>query len=114
MGWGKPDVYYNAESFGLTRVDEIDLSDGFYQFDIVCVWKDAGAKHYWAEDSGCSCPLPFEDYTTIEKTTPLDNDHDFEELKKIIDEENSWRTDRTLEEKTKFLNTVRASMKGNT
>lgn len=60
MGWGSPDVYYNPEKFGLTIVETFDFSDGYYQFDYLAVWKDEAGNLFYAEDSGCSCPSPFE------------------------------------------------------
>lgn len=65
MGWGE-DVYYNPEKFDLTPVGEVDISDGCYQFDIFAVWKDEEGTYYWVQDSGCSCPSPFERYTKLE------------------------------------------------
>jgi hypothetical protein len=61
-------VYYNPEKFGLTKVLEHDFSDGCYQFDITAVFTkdDEPGKFYWASDSGCSCPSPFEGHTSIE------------------------------------------------
>lgn len=53
-------VYYDPEKFGLTTVASIDFSDGCYQFDYLVVWKDAEGRLFYAEDSGCSCPMPFE------------------------------------------------------
>lgn len=110
MSWGTPDVYCDAETFGLTEVDSIDISDGCYQFDLIVVWKDATGKHYWANDSGCSCPSPFETFTSIDQLTPLMNDHDVDEMMKAVEGE-SWDDYRTLEEKTTFLNAVRESMR---
>jgi hypothetical protein len=55
-------IYYDPEKFGLTTVGEIDWSDGCYQFDLTVVWKrDFDGRFVYAEDSGCSCPSPFED-----------------------------------------------------
>lgn len=61
--------YYDPEKCGLEKVAELDFSDGCYQFDITAVWtkKDAPGKFYWASDSGCSCPSPFEDYAELEQ-----------------------------------------------
>lgn len=56
-------VYYNPEKFGLTPVTGIDL-DGGWGFDMFEVWTD-GRKLYWGSDSGCSCPIPFEDVASI-------------------------------------------------
>lgn len=68
MGWNTPDVYYNPEKFGLTKVAELDFSSGSYEFDITAVFTkdDEPGKFYWASDSGCSCPSPFENFTSIE------------------------------------------------
>ena len=52
-------VYYNPEKFGLTIVVHADAGES-YAFDDFIVWKDANDRYYWAEDSGCSCPIPFE------------------------------------------------------
>lgn len=61
--------YYNPEKSGLEKVAELDFSSGSYEFDITAVWvkKDAPGKFYWASDSGCSCPSPFEDFHEIEQ-----------------------------------------------
>ena len=53
-------IYYSPEAYGLTVVADIDKSSGCYEFDTFVVWKDASGRYYWAEDSGCSCPAPFE------------------------------------------------------
>lgn len=54
-------IYYNPEKFGLIPVDQIDWSSGCYEFDITAVWKRiVDGQLLYAEDSGCSCPSPFE------------------------------------------------------
>lgn len=65
MGWGTG-VYYNPERLGLEPVGEVDFSDGCYQFDLLAVWKHTDGKLYYAEDQGCSCPSPFEDFTSLD------------------------------------------------
>jgi hypothetical protein len=67
-------IYYNPEEFGLKTVAEIEYSDACYQFDIRVVWKELkGSKCYTMRDSGCSCPIPFEDYN-MSNIDPLDFD----------------------------------------
>ena len=67
MGWGKPDVYYQPEEFGLKKVAEYEQPDMSYEFAMAVVWEhEESGRLYWATDSGCSCPSPFEDYTTLE------------------------------------------------
>jgi hypothetical protein len=55
-------LYYSPEKFGLEQVVEVDYSSGSYEFDLLVVWRRTydGAL-VMAEDSGCSCPSPFED-----------------------------------------------------
>ncbi len=63
-----PNVYGSPEKFGLTPIDELELNDYSYEFDIVAVWKHGeSGKIYLAADSGCSCPSPFEDFTSLEE-----------------------------------------------
>jgi hypothetical protein len=70
MGWGTPDVYNQPEHFGLSIVFTADEEDLSYEFNIFGVWKDANGALYWAQDAGCSCPSPFEDYTDLSDLTP--------------------------------------------
>jgi hypothetical protein len=35
------------------------------QFDYRVIWRHADGTLYTARDSGCSCPSPFEDYTSL-------------------------------------------------
>lgn len=71
MSWGTPDVYYNPEEFGLKIVGEIDWSDGCYQYDLTVVWQDEAGQLYIGNDSGCSCPSPFEYVNKIDGLTKV-------------------------------------------
>ena len=61
------DVYNSPEKFGLTEVGQIDWAEQDYSFDMTVVWKDENGKLYWADDSGCSCPSPFEDFHSLDQ-----------------------------------------------
>src|SRR5260221_9559959 len=63
---GVYDVYHSPEKFGLTVVDEIELDNESYRFNIRMIWRHEDGTLYTARDSGCSCPSPFEDYTELE------------------------------------------------
>ncbi len=53
-------VYYNPEQHGLVEIYECDVADS-YEFDRFVVWfKPQTNELFWASDSGCSCPSPFE------------------------------------------------------
>ena len=56
--------YYNPEDLGLTPVATVE-DERNWDFNILAIWSD-GKRFYWAEDSGYSCPTPFEDYTTLD------------------------------------------------
>lgn len=65
-------IYYAPEDFKLKTVADIDFGES-YEFDMIVVWRNLeGPKRlYWAQDSGCSCPTPFEDYHTVESLEVL-------------------------------------------
>lgn len=65
MGYYAPDVYHQPEKFGLEPIGEIEWTEPDYSFDFTVVWKK-DSDYYFASDSGCSCPSPFEYYTSIE------------------------------------------------
>lgn len=65
-------IYYHPEQYGLTLFGEVEWSDGCYQFDTTAVWKrDLDGAFFMAEDSGCSCPSPFENHTAASLAGPL-------------------------------------------
>jgi hypothetical protein len=64
-------LYYNPEKFHLTPVGEIEWGSGHYEFDLTVVWQHEDGTFYWAEDSGCSCPTPFEEFTKVADLNPL-------------------------------------------
>lgn len=59
-------VYYNPEKYGLEIIGEVDFSDGCWQFDSLVVWRRIeDGQLFYGEDSGCSCPSPFEDVADV-------------------------------------------------
>ena len=58
--------YYNPAEAGLEMLSFEDDSLS-YEFDILAFWATQDGVVYSASDSGCSCPVPFEDYTSFEK-----------------------------------------------
>lgn len=69
MGWGTPDLYNQPEAFGLESFGSVDHGGG-WDFNIFAVWRSVEdpALFYWGTDSGCSCPSPFENQTSLEDT----------------------------------------------
>lgn len=57
-------VAYSPEAFGLTELANVDVADN-YEFNAVIAWQHLDGSIYWASDSGCSCPTPFEGYISL-------------------------------------------------
>ena len=52
--------YFEAEKLGVELLClDSELS---YEFDLLCFFKTKAGVVFSAQDSGCSCPNPFEDY----------------------------------------------------
>ena len=50
------------DSDELEYIGEVEWTGESYQFDITAVWyHPESGLFYWGDDSGCSCPTPFED-----------------------------------------------------
>jgi hypothetical protein len=74
-------IYYNPEDFGLETIGEFDWYEESYEFDITAVWKSKRGEYWIGNDSGCSCPSPFEDFRDI---NDLDGPYKKSELKKRL------------------------------
>lgn len=66
MGYDTPDVYHQPEHFGLENIGTIEWREADYEFDMTIVLKKKRGEYYLACDSGCSCPAPFEDFTSMD------------------------------------------------
>ena len=56
-------VYYDPAEFGLVIVDVLDEGGLSYEYNTLIVLKHtATGRVFYAQDSGCSCPTPFENY----------------------------------------------------
>lgn len=59
------DIYYRPESHGVTCVGQVEWGSHHW-FDLTAVWVDADKRLYWADDTGCSCPMPFDYVKSLE------------------------------------------------
>ena len=70
-------IYSSPEKYGLRVIGEVEFSSGCYEFDTFVLWQDVEtADFFCAQDSGCSCPMPFESFnrsniTKVEKLQHL-------------------------------------------
>lgn len=56
-------VYYDPEKLGLKIVGVLDQPDLSYEYNTFVVWQHEDSKRlFYATDTGCSCPTPFEEY----------------------------------------------------
>ena len=56
-------VYYDPADFGLVLVETLDEAGLSYEYNTLIVLQHTASKRlFWASDSGCSCPTPFENY----------------------------------------------------
>lgn len=98
-------VYYAPETYNLIPFAELELTEPDYSFDILMVWRHAEDDGlYWMNDSGCSCPSPFEDYNSVDDLYLLATANDykhFEEVALTADDRAAMRT---------FLRKVRRAM----
>ena len=54
-------VYYSPDKFGLETVGVLDEDLSYEYHTLVVLRHTESGRVFWAEDSGCSCPTPFED-----------------------------------------------------
>ena len=69
------------------------------------VWKHKDGRVFWAHDSGCSCPSPFEDYNNLSDLTELT-----EGGLKALKEEARSMTHRNANERASFFRKVRTAL----
>lgn len=90
-------VYYNPEKYGLTIVGEVSWMEPRYDFDFTLVLVDEEGTLWWARDSGCSCPEPFEahkfpdDFLSGTLTELIAN------LYQVLESEAEYRSEREYE-----------------
>lgn len=59
--------YYSPEEVGLEVVGQVEWSEPCYSFDLSVVWYHPEQDiFYFGSDSGCSCPSPFEDFSSLD------------------------------------------------
>lgn len=64
-------IYYSPEECGLKIFGEVQKEPD-YDFDKFVIWERLSDHHlFYASDSGCSCPSPFEDYHSVDQLTPI-------------------------------------------
>jgi len=60
---------YSYDQFvGFTKLDEIEWDNESYEFNLTGIWvRNSDGTLWTADDSGCSCPTPWENTTRLER-----------------------------------------------
>lgn len=74
MGYYDKDVYYDPADFGLTIIGSLDDPQASWSFDMLVVWEHEDGRLFYGQDSGCSCPSPFEDHHSLDDLMEITND----------------------------------------
>lgn len=83
-------IYYSPEKFGLTQIASIEWASDPYSYDTTVVWqKDADGTVHFAEDSGCSCPVPFGN-VGVDNTTKINKIQEWYDYIENRKEESQW------------------------
>lgn len=88
--------HYDYKELGWKMVT-FDQPDMYYEFNTLCFWKTPKGLVFTAEDSGCSCPNPFEYFdgkTAIEIEQKLERVGSLEQAKRTFDAWNKDYNDR--------------------
>lgn len=65
-------VYYHPEACGLELVGDLEDANACWEFTTLIVVREiATGDLYAAQDSGCSCPTPFEDVRSFADMAPI-------------------------------------------
>lgn len=94
-------------------IGEIECGSGDYSFDLFRVVQDAKSGNlFYATDSGCSCPSPFEDVEYPEDYTKITRGASFESFKtdfeNYIKEHGNYVS---VTDKMEFIKTVKDILK---
>lgn len=59
----KTNLYYHPEAFHLHTLGMLEEPDMSYSYNILAVFRHVmTGRVFYAQDSGCSCPTPFDDF----------------------------------------------------
>lgn len=88
--------YGYGEFEGLKQIAELELSNSAWEFDLLGVWLDNKGRYYLGTDAGCSCPIPWDNYSREALTGPLTAEQAREEATSLIEssrpqEADSWQ-----------------------
>lgn len=104
-------VYGTPERFKLTTLATLNREEaGSWGFDYVVVWRHEDGTVLWGEDSGCSCPAPFEGVRSYNDLNVL-NEHTWPEFERAARENTEDDTNHaTPKQINDFLDAARVAL----
>lgn len=64
-------VYSSPEEYGLEIIHTLEDPHASYDFAMFVIWEEGTGRLFYGEDSGCSCPTPFESFYKLEDLQEL-------------------------------------------
>jgi hypothetical protein len=105
--------YYNPKESDLEIVWTLEEPDLSYEYNMLVVWKHIPTgKFYYASDSGCSCPSPFEDFNKLEELAELTS-LSFAQFQSDVEEFAHWNKDeedRLAVEKASLIHEMKQAL----
>jgi hypothetical protein len=82
-----PNPYGNPGACGLELLAELRDPEASYSFSTILAWRDLETGDvYVGHDSGCSCPVPFEDFRGLSDMTLITDRIDLERFVREIEQ----------------------------
>lgn len=96
-------IYYSPEKYGLTSVKDVEWRDEGYEFCLTALWKSQEGRFFVASDSGCSCPSPFEDYSSVDQLAEVKSLGDLLAHIKQASEDHYFNYDATTAQRAELV-----------
>jgi hypothetical protein len=107
---GAMSIYYSPEDHSLKLFGELDEPNLSYEFHMLVVWVSHDGRLWYAEDSGCSCPSPFEDFHSVDDLIEITYDS-LDQFWTVVNDFVSYSTEGDLAcEKTQLLSRVTSAL----
>jgi len=110
-----PNPSYEPAACGLDIIDQLDEDGLCYEFNTIMAWRDTETgKVYVAQDSGCSCPTPFEGFKKLSELTLIVNTLDAQAFVRAANPEryNSPEPTFAMRDVMRFLSKIDAALRG--
>jgi len=114
--YGRPNPASEPKSCGLEIIDQLDEDDLSYEYNTIIAWRDTETgRVYVAQDSGCSCPTPFETFEKLSDLTLIAHASDAQDFVRTVNTENyDGSPTFPLRDVFRFISKIDAVLRGET